>query len=48
MMTIDNTVTGSLDVAIGKIEVVPEPSTVFLAGLGLLGLAGLARRRQVG
>jgi hypothetical protein len=48
MMTIDNTVTGSLDVAIGKIEVVPEPSTAFLAGLGLLGLVGLARRRKVG
>jgi hypothetical protein len=47
MMTIDNTVTGSLDVAIGHIHVVPEPSALLLAGLGLVGLAGLARRRKL-
>lgn len=44
-MLIDNTTTGSLDVAIGDIYAVPEPSTLLLAGLGLVGLVGLARRR---
>jgi MYXO-CTERM domain-containing protein len=28
------------------IEIVPEPSSAILGGLGLLGLGGIARRRR--
>ena len=38
----------SADFALGNIRAVPEPSTLALLGLGLLGLGFSARRKLVG
>jgi hypothetical protein len=40
-MVIDDKLSNSVGV-----EVVPEPTTIALFGIGLLGLLALARRRQ--
>lgn len=37
--------TGETDVRVTSIEVVPEPSSLALMGLALIGLAGVARRK---
>lgn len=37
--------TGETDVRVSSIEVVPEPSSLALMGLALIGLAGVARRK---
>lgn len=38
--------TGAFDITIDQVRAIPEPGSLALAGLGLLGLAGLRRRKQ--
>lgn len=38
---------GTLSVTVSELSSVPEPSILMLLGLGLLGVAGLSRKRQL-
>lgn len=40
------TTTGAADLTLSEVGIVPEPGTLAIFGLGLLGLAGAARRRN--